>query len=202
MLSLRRTLVLIVVVVLAAVSLTSVAAAERRSGDPRPQVGPPSAYDAPIGARGGAMNPYASCGDSVADVARMKWVLKNTKTGKKVRFGWFDAYPGTRFPRLAVGTWASHTVAKCGSTKVSRRDRFTIHQKTRKSTISKAEFNQVEKGMTLREVRTIVGNKGVWPFTSRGTTGRTFHQMRFWAWSIIYFEQGRVTEKYWNVGHD
>ncbi|NPC97834.1 hypothetical protein [Nocardioides sp. zg-DK7169] len=193
----RRVVLLVVLAMLAGVlALGGPAQAESR-----PTLGPPSAFDAPIGQRGGAMNPAASCGDGV-EPARMRWSMKNVKTGRKVRFGWFDGYPGMRFPRLKVGTYASFAVVKCGSSRTARRDRFTIHQKTRRSTISRAEFTRIKDGMTLRQVRAIVGNRGVWPFTYDGTTSRTFHQMRFWAWSIIRFKNGRVVDTWWNVGHD
>lgn len=173
-----------------------------QAASPTPVISPPAAFDAPIGKRGGATNPHASCGGNYSLTPRMRWRVVNDATGAVTSFGWFDAYPGMRFPRLEVGTYTSKVVVRCRGTQAARTHRFTIQEKTAKGTISYPEFRRVKVGMPLQRVRRIVGNAGVDPFSYGGNTNRTFHQMRFWAWSVIEFRHGRVHRKFWNVGHD
>ena len=132
----------------------------------------------------------------------MRWRVVNDSTGEVTSFDWFKAYPGMRFPRLAVGTYTSKVVARCRSNQATRTHRFTIGQKTARSTISMAEFRRVKVGMSRQRVREIVGNGGVDPFSYDGLTSRTFHQMEFWSWSVIQFRDGRLHRKFWSVGHD
>jgi hypothetical protein len=143
-------------------------------GTPKPVISEPRAFDAPIAKLGGVMNPNVNCGGNFSITPRLKWTVRNVETGETTRFDWFDAYPGMRFPRLAVGTYVSHAVARCRDNRAVSSHRFTIGQKTKKSTILRAEFLAVKKGMALRRVRQIVGNGGVEPYTYGGITSRTF----------------------------
>lgn len=200
--SLRRVSHLVAPVAVVALTAGLSPAGVAQAASPTPVVGAPAAFDAPIGKRGGAMNPGASCDGDYALTPRMRWRVVNDATGAVTSFGWFDAYPGMRFPRLEVGTYTSRVVVRCGSSRATGTHRFTIREKTAKGTISYPEFRRIKIGMPLQRVRRIVGNAGVDPFSYDGRTSRTFHQMRFWAWSVIEFRHGRVQRKFWAVGHD
>lgn len=200
--SVRRLGHLVALTALTALTVGLSPAVAAHAAAPTPSIGPPAAFDAPVGKPGGAMNPNAACGRSFSVTPRMRWRVVNDATGQVTSFGWFDAYPGMRFPRLEVGTYTSKVVVRCRSNQAMRTHHFTIGQKTARSTISYAEFRRVEVGMSRQRVRQVVGNGGVDPFSYGGITNRTFHQMRFWAWSIIEFRHGRVHRKFWNVGHD
>lgn len=198
----RRVRHLVALVALVALTAGLTPAGVAQAAAPTPVISPPAAFDAPIGKRGGATNPGAVCGRNYSLTPRMRWRIVNDATGAVTSFGWFDAYPGMRFPRLEVGTYTSKVVVRCGSSRATGTHRFTIREKTAKGTISYPEFRRITVGMPLQRVRRIVGNAGVDPFSYGGITNRTFHQMKFWAYSVIEFRNGRVYRKSWGVGHD
>ena len=69
-------------------------------------------------------------------------------------------------------------------------------------TVSRAEWQRIKRGMTRAEVAAIVGSDGRDPFRYAGRVTVTYDLMAFWKWSLIEYRGGRVTAKYWNVGHD
>ena len=165
----------------------------------RPVISPPSAFAAPIGERGGVMSPFVRCTDD-AVAPRVRWTIAGE--GIRRTFRWVGAYPGMAFPRLPVGDYRSVTTATCRGTTVRRVTAEEIVEKTERGTVSRREFNAVRRGMTLAEVRDVVGNWGRDPFRYRGVVSRTFDNMEFWSWSIIEFRRGVVARKFWDVGHD
>ena len=186
---------------LATVMLCTMLGSTPAAADSRPDIGPPSAFDAPVGQRGGIMSPAVSCADSDARV-RVRWSVTNLDSGDRSTYRWRVAAPGMRFPRLPVGDYRSRTVARCDGASARDVRRVSIGQKTHLSTVSRSEFRRIERGMTPRQVRRIVGNPGRDPFRYGGRRTLTYDNMAFWRWSLVSYRDGRVVAKHWDVGHD
>ncbi len=77
-----------------------------------------------------------------------------------------------------------------------------LEQETAASTVSRAEGRQIRTGTTRARVRQIVGNGGRDPYRYDGHSQRTYDMVPFWRWSVIRFRAGRVTDTWWDVGHD
>lgn len=187
--------------VVAIASLTSVATGPPAAAAPRPDINPAQAFDAPIGERGGILSPAVFCEDWDSKV-RVRWTVTNVETGDQQSYRWRTAAPGMEFPRLPVGDYRSRTVATCDGARASDVDQVSIRQKTRRSTLSRPEFRRIERGMTPSQVRRLVGNPGRDPFRWDGKRTLTYDNMAFWRWSLVTYRDGRVVEKYWDVGHD
>src|SRR3954453_17843066 len=119
-----------------------------------PHIGRALAYGAPTAQKGGVENPVAYC-DNYQVEPRTRWVLKSPETGYSRTFSWRGALPGIAFPRVAVGTYSSKTTAWCGSHTAVRTQTVVVKQKTARTTISRAEFNSIHRGMTVERVRDI-----------------------------------------------
>ena len=160
-----------------------------------------AAFDAPIGARGGISNPVASCPNYRVE-PKTAWTLANTDTGLTHTYRWTGSFPGMYFPRVPVGTYKSTTTARCHRNEKTRVETVTIKEKTLDGTVSRAEWRQIRRGMTRAEVADIVGSGGRDPSRGDGKLTVTYDMMKFWRWSLISYREGRVVDKYWNVGHD
>lgn len=167
----------------------------------RPRISTAGAYDAPIGKRGGITNPVAWCSDFQVE-PRTVWTLTNARTGWTRTWRWQGSLPGMHFPRVDVGTYWSRTTATCGQETRTRHQKLRIKEKTYAGTVSRAEWKQIRHGMTRERVAAIVGSDGRYPSHSDGTTVLQYDMMRFWRWSLIWYRDGRVVAKMWNVGHD
>ena len=165
------------------------------------RISSPSAVPAPKDEQGGVMSPYVSC--SKAQVApRVKWVLTSRATGESQTYRWRGAYPGMHFPRVDAGRYRSRTTAWCRGNRTSRVHRIRVAQKTHKRTVSRPEFNRVERGMTRLEVREAVGFGGRDCSAYNGRRTCVYDMMPFWRWSFITFKDGGVVSKLWDVAHD
>ena len=168
---------------------------------PEPVIGKAHAFGAPTGEDGGISNSYVFCtGQQVEPTVR--WDLTDVESGEKQTFRWTGALPNIAFPRLPVGLYTSHTVARCGEVKATRNQDLEVLQKTAETTMSRAEFKALEDGTTRREVREIVGYGGRSAGSYKNEHGRTYDLMPFWHWSQVVFTDGLLTDKYWDVAHD
>ncbi|MEV7431848.1 hypothetical protein AB0N29_19710 [Nocardioides sp. NPDC092400] len=159
------------------------------------------AFDAPIDAKGGVMNPVPYCSNYRTE-PRVRWVLANAETGYSRTFRWRGSLPGLYFPRVEAGTYRSTVVAWCGKAKARDVHSVEVGQKTHQTTVSKAEFRRVKVGMTPQRVRQIVGYGGVATPVYAGERTRTYDMMAFWRWSVVVYRHGKVVRKYWDVDHD
>jgi len=180
------------------VASADVAPAERSRVTVR--IGTTPAFDAPIGRKGGVENPVALCSD-YSD-PKSEWTLTNTETGWSRTYEWVGSLPGMYFPRVPVGEYLSESSATCRRVTRTRSEVVTVEEKTLEGTVSRAEWDQIRRGMTRVEVADIVGSNGRDPFRWDGRLGVTYDMMPFWRWSLINYRNGRVVEKHWNVGHD
>lgn len=203
-----RTRVRRLVVALAAAALfagTGIAAntpaSAATAGRPQPRIGDTAAFDAPIGQRGGITNPTGTC-PSWRVEPRFTWTLSNNRTSWSRTWRWTGALPGIAFPRVRVGGYTSTTTMKCRTTSFARTQQVRVGQKTRASTVSRGEWNQIRRGMTRAQVARIVGTDGRDRFRWDGKLSLTYDMMAFWRWSLVTYRHGRVVEKSWNVGHD
>ena len=97
--------------------------------------------------------------------------------------------------RLHPGTYKVRTVAVEGKRSTTRWQTVTIKVKTDATTMSKAEFNKVKKGMTKKQVRKIVGSKV--KLSNSWAIERTDY--RRYA-QIDWTKKGRVKSKTWSPG--
>lgn len=166
-----------------------------------PRIGEAAAFGAPVGGKGGVTNPVTSCASYQVET-RNRWVLSNADSGYSRTFRWRGTLPGIAFPRVAVGTYTSETTAWCGRHRAVRTQTLLVKQKTARTTVSPAEFRRIHRGMTAARVRHIVGYRGAYSWRWSGKTSRTYDMMAFWRWAQVVYRDGRVVEKYWDVGHD
>lgn len=166
-----------------------------------PHIGRAQAFGAPTGQRGGVENPVAFC-DNPSLEPRTRWVLRNPDSGYSRTFRWRGALPGVAFPRVAVGTYVSRTTAWCGRQQAVRTQTVVVWQKTARTTVSRAEFRRIHRGMTAARVREIVGYRGRFAGHWGARTFRNYDLMAFWRWSQIDYRDGRVVAKHWDVDHD
>lgn len=157
--------------------------------------------DAPIGERGAIMTPVVSCPRWQVE-PRVRTVIAGVTSDFRKVYRYRGTYPGYGFPRVSVGDYRVKTIAYCRGIRSKRSELVTVVEKTRRRTISRAEFRAVKRGMSARRVREIVGYGGEFtgPYDGRGF--RTYDMMAFWAIAVIEFQDGRVTRKFWDVGHD
>ena len=166
-----------------------------------PRIGPASVFRAPIGEKGGIANPVASCRSYSVEV-RTRWVLTNTDTGNSHTYRWRGTLPNYYFPRVRVGHYKSVTTAWCGTAKATRTQLLTVREKALSTTISRAEFQKIRRGMSRVRVSTIVGYDGRFAGSYAGRTMRIYDMMAFWRWAEISYRNGRVVSKMWDVAHD
>jgi hypothetical protein len=167
----------------------------------QPRIPKPVAVDAPTAEKGGVLNPFVSCTRYTVE-PRVKWTLTRVKTGKSHTYRWTGALPGMYFPRVAVGRYRSKTTGRCRGNQLTRVHTVRVIQKTLGSTISRAEFKQVRRGMSRAKVGEVVGFDGKACWVYSGRTSCNYDMMSFWAWAMITYSDGRVVEKHWDVDHD
>ncbi len=170
-------------------------------GGVSPRIPAPAAVDAPTGQKGGVLNPLVSCTRYTVD-PRVKWTLTSVKTGKSHTYRWTGALPGMYFPRVRVGAYRSKTTAWCRGERLTRTHTVRVAQKTPATTISRAEFRRIRRGMTRARVRNMLGldGKACWKYAARTTCN--YDMMAFWAWATVTYRDGRVVAKQWDVDHD
>lgn len=181
------------------ISGSAMAATRQAAGGPI--IGQVPVFDAPVGGKGGIQNTFVRCRNYRVE-PRAVMHIRNADTGWERTFRWTGALPGLFFPRVRTGTYEVATSAWCSGTKKTRKQSVTIEEKTYESTVSRAEFDAVELGMSFNEVTAIIGFEGRDPGTYSGETSYTYDNMSFWDWSIITFRNDRVIRKHWKVGHD
>lgn len=165
----------------------------------KPAIGDVPVVHAPIGERGGLMNPVVWCADGRSP--KVRTVVTGVDSEFRRVFDYRGSLPGLYFPRVEVGRYKLVTRATCGVTAAWRAETVTVREKTHKRTISRSEFRRIKRGMTVRAVNRIVGYPGT-AFSYGSTMSRTYDQMEFWQMATIEFRRGRATGKWWNVGHD
>lgn len=164
-----------------------------------PQIADTRVERAPIGKKGGLMNPVASCQSD--SEPRVKTVVEGLDNDFAVTWKYRGALPGLYFPRLDVGRYRLTTQAWCGRDMAERAEVARIREKTDQTTVSRAEFRRIRVGMTPSQVTKIVGHHG---YNSRygSQLYRTYDMMPFWKYSSVEFRGGHVVRKQWNFGHD
>lgn len=168
---------------------------------PRPEIPAPVAVGAPIGHKGGVLNPFVSCSRYSVD-PRVKWTLTSVETGASHTYRWTGALPGVYFPRVPAGAYRSTTTAWCRGERLTRTHAVRVVQKTRATTISRAEFRRIHHGMTRARVRHVVGFDAKACGTYAARTTCIYDMMPFWAWATVTYRDGRVVAKQWDVDHD
>ena len=155
------------------------------------------AFAAPAGEKGGITAPWVSCSDYTTDPT-VRWRLTNLDTGTTRRWHWSGDDHRSRFPRVPAGHYRSRTVATCDTTRRTRTQWPVVEQKTRRTTISRAEFDRIRRGMTRGQVTRIVGYPGSSGTTAGAMAWRYYDQMAFLKQSEIRFRHDRVDAKWWN----
>lgn len=167
----------------------------------RPRIPAPVAVDAPTGHKGGVLNPFVSCSAYTVE-PRVTWRLTSVETGRSHTYRWTGALPGVHFPRVPVGVYRSTTTARCHGARLTRTHTVRVLQKTPATTISRAEFRRIHRGMTRARVRHVVGFDGTACWTYARRTTCSYDMMPFWAWANVTYRDGRVVAKDWDVDHD
>ena len=157
------------------------------------------AFDAPAGGKGGITAPWVSCSDYVTDPT-VTWVLTDLGTGATRRWHWSGGDTRSRFPRVPAGHYRSRTVATCGADPATRTQLAVVRQKTERSTVSRAEFDRIDRGMSQERVTRIVGYPGTAGASVGATAWRFYDRMPFMKLAEIKYRHGRVAATFWNSG--
>jgi hypothetical protein len=181
---------------LAIVFVTPSSPAEAAGG---PQIGDTRVERAPIGQKGGLMNPVVWCPSGANP--RVRTVVEGITNDFNEVWKYRGSLPGLYFPRVQVGRYQLSTQASCGQNTAKRIEVVRVREKTARTTISLAEFRRIRHGMTRARVTNIVGYDG------RGSRYgarmyRTYDMMPFWRYTGVEFRNGRVVRKSWNFSHD
>ena len=158
------------------------------------------AWGAPIGQKGGIALGGAACADWRVQ-PRMRAVVLNLSTGTRTVHRWHYAGPGP-LPRYTVGRYRVTLSATCGTHRSRKTETVRIRQKTAATTVSRAEFKRIHRGMTEAQVAQIVGYHGLAGRPHGGISSHQYDNMRFWRFSFVDFRDGRVVSKYWDLPHD
>lgn len=192
----RSRLVTLVAVPVLALGGT-VVTAPGASAAPHPIIRTVRAFAAPAGGLGGITAPWVSCSDYTTDPA-VRWTLTNLGTGTTRHWHWSGDDDRTRFPRVPAGHYRSRTVATCGTARATRTQEPVVRQKTRRTTMSRAEFDRIRHGMSTRQVTRIVGYPGKTGVTSGAMAWRYYDRMAFLKQAEIRYRHGRVDALWWN----
>lgn len=172
------------------------------AASPSAIIGSPQPERAPFGAPGGLVSPYVVCAKPTQR-PRVQWTVNNVATGQQQTYSWSGAVPAAKFPRVDPGAYASTTVATCKGRQTTRTETVVVTRKTRRTTVSHAEFHRIARGMSLKKVDRIVGYTGrsSWP-VGRRREAVAYDMNRFWSWASVTFRHGHVVAKHWDVAHD
>jgi hypothetical protein len=168
---------------------------------PRPLNGGVQAFDAPIGGKG-AVDPSGAYCSNYRVEPRTRVVIESLATGRTWTYHWTGALPGMAVTRVEVGSYEVRTRGTCRGTTRRWVETVRVKEKTAQTTVSIAEWRRIKRGMTPQRVARIVGYHGDSAGRFAGQVARRYHMMRFWRWSIVYYRNGHVVSKAWNVGHD
>lgn len=181
---------------LAGMSTADTASAYAEGG---PSIGDTRVERAPIGQKGGLMNPVVWCPSGAEPAVRT--IVEGLDNNFRAVWRYRGSLPGLYFPRVAVGRYELSTEARCGTRSAQRVEVVRVHEKTARTTMSWKEFRQIRRGMTPTRVSRIVGYSG-----RGGRYGnqmwRTFDLMAFWQYGSVEFRNGRVVRKDWKFDHD
>jgi len=194
----RSTLVSLVAVPALALAGTGLVA-PAASAAPHPIIRTVHAFAAPAGDLGGISSPYVSCSDYTTQPT-VTWVLTDLGTRTTRRWHWSGGEDGTYFPRVAAGRYRSRTVATCGATRSTRTQRVAVVQKTERTTVSRAEWHRIHRGMSPRRVARIVGYPGTAGVSVGATQWRFYDRMRFMKVAEIKYRHDRVVGRNWVAG--
>lgn len=166
----------------------------------KPKIADTRVERAPIGKKGGLMNPVAWC-PNYATSPRVRTVVKGLDNSFRRVWKYRGSLPGMYFPRVAVGRYVLSTTAKCGRATARRTETVRVKRKTARTTMSIREFRRIKRGMNTKQVTRIVGSKG---HNSRygNELVRQYDLMQFWQYGSVTFRNGRVVRKSWKFGHD
>ena len=182
---------------LACLALLAPAAAAASAG--RVHVPAPKVLDAPTGKKGGLTGPDVACANPGVE-PHVRWRVTRVETGRRwVRR--YDSVPGRPLLRVPPGAYRSRTSVTCGRSRVVLRHVLVVEQKTPQTTVSRAEFDAVQIGMTRAQMVAVLGLEGSCT-TDGDLTTCQFDQMALWPWVLITLEDDVVIAKDWNVGHD
>ncbi|WP_141015568.1 hypothetical protein [Nocardioides sambongensis] len=169
------------------------------SASAKPQIGDTRVERAPIGKKGGLMNPVVWCPSG--QEPRIRTEVTGLDTDFHVVWRYRGTLPGMFFPRVAVGRYELATKARCGRRTATRVETVRVKEKTHATTVTRSEFKRIKRGMTRSQVTRIIGYDG-WGTSYAGTMWRTYEMMAFWGLSTVEFRDRRVVRKFWKVGHD
>ena len=165
-----------------AASPPSAAAAE-----PKPYIGGFGVEYAPKHRNGAVVLPWMGCQGSGSNVA----TIVNTKTNKTIHRSWMF---GMSYVSVPPGTYRVTIKATCNGASSSYTGTRTVKRETDKNTITKSEFKRIKKGMSLKKVERIVGNKGL----AFGSTRLLDHRGNF-GWAELWIKNGKVAGKWWHA---
>lgn len=182
----RRLVVLFVSVCLCS-TLGLLASAARAQAAESPVIGGFGIEYAPKGKNGKILLPWMWCEGSGSNKATMT----NTKTGKVINRTWSFGMSHVSVP---AGTYRVTIRATCNGAASSYTATRTIKRESDKNTVTKAEFKKIKKGMRLKKVQKIVGNKGL----DFGST-RLLDRRGDFGWAELTIERGKVVDKWWDT---
>lgn len=164
-----------------------------------PQIGDTRVERAPIGQKGGLMNPVVWCPSGANP--RVRTVVEGITNDFNEVWKYRGSLPGLYFPRVEVGRYRLTTQASCRLRSAKRIEVVIVREKTARTTVSRAEFRRIKHGMTRAKVEKIVGYDG---HGSRygAQMYRTYDMMPFWRYAGVELRHGHVVRKSWNFSHD
>lgn len=192
----RSLLVALAVVLMGSVPAPSSSVAP---GDRTPQIADTGVVHAPTGEKGGLMNPVVWCTNHREP--RVRTVVEGIDNDFRRVWRYRGSLPGLYFPRVEVGRYRLTTRGVCGQKTATRVEVVKVRQKVARTTVSRSEWQQVDRGMTRGEVRRIIGYDGTGSRRGR-VMHRSYDMMPFWSVSVVKFRDGRVVAKYWDLDHD
>ncbi|WP_344017696.1 hypothetical protein [Microlunatus capsulatus] len=145
--------------------------------------------------KGGLFTPSYSvlpCGTEENENVRVReFTVTISRNGKKVK----TSHEQMDLVRLSPGSYQVRTTLRYTyrgkTTSRSKTQTVKITRKTDATSVSKPEYSKIKDGMTLAQVRLIIGGKGRYEYSSLWMDALQFEQS-----VSISFEKGRVTEKW------
>jgi len=152
-----------------------------------PRIGGFGIEYAPKHKNGAVVLPWMGCDGPGTNVAS----VLNTKTNQSIRRTWKF---GMSYVAVPPGTYRVSIKATCNGASSSYTGTRTIKRETDKNTVSRAEFKRIKKGMTLRQVKKIVGNNGL----GFGSIRLLDHRGNF-GWAELSTRKGKIAGKWWHA---
>ncbi len=140
---------------------------------------------APKGKKGAIILPWISCSGSASNRA----TIRKVGSSKAITATWKF---GLKYVRVAAGKYRVAITATCRGATATKTSTVTVRKEKDSNTVTRAEFNRINKGMTLNQVKKIVGTRGV-----GGSSYRYLDRRGGFRWAEIWLSRGRVAGKSW-----